>query len=192
MITGDIIAFGSLILNTQFYIDWWHLCALNILGYVCTLIVEIADLHLEKTSFNYPVIRNEFNGFHKKHKNVIAHILTTFIGLVGLCGLFPIQKCLLFSATAIGYKYSIGNQELALVSALFVSLSSVVSTYFRLSSCHNTSLIIISISIQEMSHYIFSERTMMSEYWKKPIGTALKTWVYHTCWLVPLVLNTIF
>jgi len=199
MIVGDIISISALLITPCFWNNWYPLIMLHIVAYMFVLFQEISQVHISSNK-TFQEIYNHFAIFHKSKGNIWTHVLTTFIGFVGLFGLFAKYSSyslapVIYIVVAFLYRYSIGYEEIAHISAIFVTFAFLVAKWLTeylpqdMSMYFFFSAVIIAILGQEASHLFFKETTMMADYISSKDATT--TFMLHTFWLVPLLVKRV-
>lgn len=151
----------------------------------------------------YEHVASQFHPFHKHDLNALFHVFTTGLGVWG-----AIQLAVSLHAESAVYVYAavIALTSPALTAALhsaFVygclavsvtDMQSFVPTCFveegaffnsPLTFC--TLAVALGYGLQDLSHYLTDEQTMMSSYIKSNPAMLL----IHTLWLMPLVIDSV-
>ena len=158
------------------------------------------------TKETYAHVAAEFHPFHKHDLNVLAHVLTTSLGVWGFVQLAVECNCLaavmVYAVlvvwttplrTAILHSVLLRGMLLlspSLVGDAFVSLCTYASvsvpSFTPLHVC--IAAIVLGYGLQDLAHYLACEPTYMNSYM-----AAQKPWMLaiHSLWLLPLVIDSI-
>tara|TARA_E500000178_G_scaffold356666_1_gene436835 strand:- start:6522 stop:8207 length:1686 start_codon:yes stop_codon:yes gene_type:complete len=186
MIVGNIIFLSGLLINNDFRRNSKNLIILQISGYLVQMFLEDKNIHLEN---DYNKIKNEFSLYHKKNGNIRAHLITTIIGFIALVGYIgnlsespEILKCFILTIIHILNRYTLPEHQ------LFLNNCILFLTYFvtKTKKFNYISILILSVILQELSHYVYKEKTYISSY------NEYSKLILHNIWLVPLVINSYF
>lgn len=184
MIMGNIIFLFGLLVNNDFRRSSKNLIAFQICGYLVQMFLEDNDIHLES---DYKKIKNEFSLYHKNNGNIRVHLITTIVGFVALIGCIgklngssDILKCFILTIVHILNRYTLPEDQLFLNNCL------LFLTYFitKNKKFNYIFVMIVSVILQELSHYVFNEKTYISSY------NEISKLILHNIWLVPLVINS--
>lgn len=184
MIIGNIIFLFGLLVNNDFRRSSKNLIAFQICGYLVQMFLEDNDIHLES---DYKKIKNEFSLYHKNNGNIRVHLITTIVGFVALIGCIgklngssDILKCFILTIVHILNRYTLPEDQLFLNNCL------LFLTYFitKNKKFNYIFVLILSVILQELSHYVFNEKTYISSY------NEISKLILHNIWLVPLVINS--
>jgi hypothetical protein len=194
MIVGKLVGFAGLALHAPFRAAWWPLLVGHAACYVLVLCQEIAGRHV---AFRFEETYRDFARFHQRTGNVVVHLLTTGIGLLGIFGLIGTlgtTPAVAVSFTAALYAlfcaYTAPDQT-ALTSILFTGV--VLAVYFALPVLIwpvSVGLLVFGWLAQDLSHIVFRERTYMSSYQRE--RGAASHFVLHSVLLVPLLCRAAF
>lgn len=144
------------------------------------------------TKKSYQHVYSEFQSFHKHDVNVLFHVFTTGLGVWG-----AIQLALHYDLVAVVYLYA-GVIALttpwatAFLHSAFVYACLQISLDVLPYSLENplyTCLLVMAAGygLQDVSHWLFAEQTMMSSY----IASKPAMLLIHTLWLMPLVIDSV-
>jgi len=160
--------------------------------------MTLSGLFVSKTA--YKQIASEFHPFHKHDMNVFCHVWTTGLGLWGF---FQLAKCFGLDAAVYVYAGLVGLTTpffTSIVHTVFVVAMmqipqiqvSQVADAFDIQIDNNIYICIAAIAIgyglQDVSHWIFAEKTYMSTY----INASPLKLLIHSFWLMPLVIDSLF
>ena len=143
------------------------------------------------TKKSYEHVASQFRPFHKHDLNVLMHVFTTGLGVWG-----AIQLALQFDLLAAVYVYA------GVIAMTTPILTSVLHSAF-VYGCLQIPLSVIPLSLdplilslltiatgyglQDVSHWLCAEQTMMSSY----IASNPAMLLIHTLWLMPLVIDSV-
>lgn len=184
MIIGNIIFLSGLLINKDFRKSSKNIVLVQIAGYFIQMFLEDNNIYLDN---DYKKTKDEFSLYHKNRYNIRAHFVTTIVGFISLVGYTgnlsnssDLLKCFILTIIHILNRYTLPNHQ------LFLNNCVLFLTYFitKNKKFNYLSLLIISIILQELSHYIYKEKTYISSY-NEPSKLIL-----HNLWLVPLVINS--
>ena len=157
---------------------------------------DLKSIFYNKSSYNH--FAQSFHPFHKHDLNCLSHVVTTGLGVWG-----AIQMAVEFNAISIIYAYAVVIAlTTPVVTALFhtafvygcllLPIMDVMSAVTvesipggTLGVCFFT--IIAGYGLQDLTHWLCQEPTMMSSY----IKTDPSLLIVHTLWLMPLVIDTV-
>lgn len=122
-------------------------------------------------STHWDVIAQSFNNCHKNNGNVLVHLLTTPLGLIGALSLIRIATnsssfiaCLsLFYLLCLLAENSITNGVFA-CTVFFSMIIVLACKKFNLNVTKSILFIIVGYILQDISHYAFNEESMQSVY----------------------------
>ena len=186
MIVGNIIFLSGLLINSDFRRNSKNLIIFQISGYIVQMFLEDNNIHLEN---DYTKIKNEFSLYHKNNGNIRVHLITTIVGFIALIGYLgnlndssEILKCFILTILHILNRYTLPEHQLFLNNCIFFL------TYFvtKIKKFNYISILILSVILQELSHYVYHEKTYISSY------NEYSKLILHNIWLVPLVINSYF
>ena len=191
MILGKLIGYAGLALYPPFRAAWWPLLLAHVVFYLIVLAQEIADWHLAG-SYRFEEIYRDFARFHKRTGNVVVHLVTTGIGLLGILGLVGNLPAVAFIVAVYAFfcAYTTPDQT-ALMSILYLGV--VLAGYVALPALGwpvSLGLLVFGTVAQELSHVVFRERTYASSYLRGP--GAVGQYVLHSLLLVPLLCRAAF
>lgn len=121
-------------------------------------------------SSNWHQISDAFGICHKHPMNILAHLVTTPIGLLGVFSLLRkiFKTSVPSAALAFIYLLSLLNEDFTngIVLGTSVILLSVVylASKFRLGWIASIFLIALGYSLQDIAHYVYNEKTLQSSY----------------------------
>jgi len=158
-----------------------------------TSLLNPSSLFWTKESYHH--VAKEFHPFHKHDLNCLVHLVTTGLGVWG-----AIQLALQLDQINAVYAYAVLiAQTTPIVTAalhtafvfgcLQVPVTALDILDFELTEMMVCGLaIVVGFVLQDVSHYVFSEKTYMSSYMDEA-----KHWMLlvHTIWLMPLVIDSI-
>jgi len=144
----------------------------------------------------YKAVAAEFHPFHKHDLNCAAHLITTGVGVWGGLQL----AATVWDAKEAVYAYALlvaltSPMVTALLHTAFVyACLQVPVTSLQIQDYELSQLVVCGLAIaggyllQDVSHWIFCEKTYMDSY----MGAG-KAWmlVVHTVWLMPLVIDSL-
>ena len=142
----------------------------------------------------YGHVSSQFHVYHKHDLNVLAHLFTTGLGVWG-----TIQLALLydFEYAVVTYAFFIGLTAPFWTALIHTALVATMATVPALQvsalplEMNDICICLLAISmgygLQDLSHYVFQEKTYMSSY----IGARPLMLLVHTLWLFPLVIDSI-
>lgn len=117
---------------------------------------------------------DEFALHHKKPINIIIHVYTTSVSIISVIEIFDINDeylgiyymylCFLFFSL---------NENDFFISFVYFEMLRNVSYLIELEKITWLYILLSSICLQELSHYIVNEKTYLSEYIKKFINHTL-------------------
>lgn len=200
MIVGKLVGFAGLALHAPFRAAWWPLLLGHAACYVLVLCQEIANRHLGDT-YRFEETFRDFARFHQRTGNVVVHLVTTGLGLLGIFGLVGTL------ASALGATPVVVVSFVAALYAFFcaytapdqTALASILYTGVVLAACLSLPALIWPVSAgllvfgwvaQDLSHIVFRERTYMSSYQRE--RGAWVRFVLHSVLLVPLLCRAAF
>lgn len=196
MIAGKLIGFAGLALHAPFRAAWWPLLAGHVAFYLLVLCQEMTNRHLGN-SYRFEETFRDFARFHQRTGNVIAHLVTTGLGLLGVFGLVgafvPAPAVAVSFAAAIYALFCAytAPDHTALMSILYTGV--VLAAYLALpvpSWPVSLGLLVFATVAQELSHIVYRERTYMSSYQRE--RGAWAQFVLHSVLLVPLLCRAAF
>jgi len=193
MIVGKLVGFAGLALHAPFRAAWWPLLLGHVALYVIVLCQEIAKRHLGDT-YRFEETYRDFARFHRRTGNVVVHLITTGLGLLGIMGLVgafaPAAVPFVVVLYALFCAYTTPDQT-ALTSILYSGV--VLAVYLGLPVLGwpiSVGLLVFGTLAQELSHIVFRERTYMSSYQRE--RGASGQFVLHSLLLVPLLCRAAF
>ncbi|GIE97463.1 hypothetical protein Ari01nite_49280 [Paractinoplanes rishiriensis] len=194
MIAGKLIGFAGLALHAPFRAAWWPLLVAHVVCYLLVLCQEVAGRHLGD-SYRFEATYRDFARFHQRTGNVVVHLVTTGIGLLGILGLIGASappSAVAFAAALYAFfcAYTAPDQT-ALMSILYVGV--VLAAYFVLPPLGwlvPAGLLVAGTLAQELSHVVYRERTYLSSYQGQ--RGAWGQFVLHSVLLVPLLCRAAF
>lgn len=142
----------------------------------------------------YKQVSSEFHPYHKHDLNVLVHLFTTGLGIWG-----TIQLALLYGLdyAVVAYAFIIALTTPFWTAFIHAAIVSAMATVPALQvdalplEINNVYICLLAIAVgyglQDLSHYIFQEKTYMGAY----IYTRPFMLVVHTLWLLPLVIDSI-
>lgn len=156
------------------------------------------------TKHYYKAVASQFHPYHKHDVNVMLHVFTTGLGMWGafhLAAAYQLEVAVYIYAVVIGLTTPIWTAILhtAFVAAcmtllpLGTILAWIVDTGITLPEALMDPVklcgvaIILGYGLQDVSHWICQEETMMSSY----IGKNPTMLLIHTLWLMPLVIDAV-
>lgn len=143
----------------------------------------------------YDHVAAEFHPFHKHDLNVFCHLLTTGLGVWG-----AFQLAIAYDLQVIIYAYAV------LIAMTTPFLTFALHTGFVAAVLHlpqlqveavpleldprviSVTAIVLGYGLQDVSHWIFGEKTYMASYMGKGQAYML---VIHSIWLMPLVIDSV-
>jgi len=196
MIVGKLVGFAGLALHAPFRVAWWPLLLGHLAGYVIVLCQEVANRHVGDT-YRFEETYRDFARFHQRMGNVVVHLLTTGVGLLGIFGLigaFAPTPAVAVSFAAALYAlfcaYTTPDPT-ALMSILYSGVT--LAVYLSLPALNwpvSVGLLVFGTVAQELSHIVFRERTYVSSYQRE--RGASGQFVLHSLLLVPLLCRAAF
>jgi hypothetical protein len=196
MIVGKLIGFAGLALSAPFRAAWWPLLLGHVAFYLLVLAQETSRRHLGDT-YRFEETYRDFARFHQRTGNVVVHLVTTGLGLLGILGLIGAfvpapAAAVAFAAAVYAFfcAYTTPDQT-ALMSILFTGV--VLAVYLALPVLGwpvSVGLLVLGTAAQELSHIVFRERTYMSSYQRE--RGAWKQFLLHSVLLVPLLCRAAF
>ena len=184
MILGNIVFFSGLLINNDFRKNNKNLIIFQICGYLLQMILENNDIYFEN---DYYKIKKEFSLYHKNNGNIKFHMITTIIGFVSLIGYIgnlsessDILKYFILTIIHILNRYTLPEHQLFLNNCLLIFTYFITKNY-KFNYIH---ILLLSVILQELSHYFYNEKTYISSYNEK------SKLILHNLWLVPLVINS--
>ncbi|WP_433379461.1 methyltransferase [Actinoplanes sp. CA-142083] len=196
MIVGKLIGFAGLALSAPFRAAWWPLLVGHVAFYVLVLCQETTKRHLGD-SYRFEETFRDFVRFHRRTGNVVVHLITTGLGLLGIFGLVGAfvpapAVAVAFAAAIYAFfcAYTTPDQT-ALMSILYTGV--VLAVYLVLPVLGwpiSVGLLVFGTVAQELSHIVFRERTYMSSYQSQ--SGAWAQFVLHSLLLVPLLCRAAF
>lgn len=194
MIVGKFAGFAGLALSTPFREAWWPLLVAHAGFYVVVLIQEVAKLHVGDT-YRFEATYTDFARFHQRTGNVVVHLVTTGMGLIGVMGLIgdvaPASAVAFAAAVYALFCAYTSPDQTALMSILYTAV--VLGAYLLLPPLGwpvALGLLIVGTVGQELSHIVYDERTYMSSYQRDPGAWA--QFILHSLLLVPLLCRAAF
>ena len=193
MIVGKLVGFAGLALHAPFRAAWWPLLLGHVALYVIVLCQEIAKRHLGDT-YRFEETYRDFARFHQRTGNVVVHLITTGLGLLGILGLVGAFAPAAVPFVAVLYAFFCAYttpDQTALTSILYTGV--VLAVYFGLPVLGwpvSLGLLVFGTVAQELSHIVFRERTYMSSYQRE--RGASGQFVLHSLLLVPLLCRAAF
>jgi hypothetical protein len=189
MIVGKLVGFAGLALHGPFRAAWWPLLLGHAACYAIVLCQELANRHLGD-AYRFEATYRDFARFHQRTGNVVVHLVTTGLGLLGIFGLVgAIAPAAVVSFVAVLYvffcAYTTPGQT-ALASILYSGV--VLAAYLVLPELGwpvSLGLLVFATVAQELSHIVFRERTYLSSYQGE--RGAAGQFVLHSLLLVPLL-----
>ena len=145
----------------------------------------------------YKNVKKDFDKYHLKRGNIMVHLLTTIIGFISFIAIakkiyeyYGFDKSsskvfILFILTIFHflYRYVVPDSQ-NFINMVVLSIAYYITTAFP--NLRYELLLVLSIVIQELSHYFFKEKTYMSTY------NSPKKLLLHNLYLLPLVLHKFF
>jgi len=196
MIVGKLVGFAGLALYAPFRAAWWPLLAGHVACYVLVLCQEATNRHVGDT-YRFEETYRDFARFHRRTGNVVVHLITTGLGLLGILGLIGVfapapAVAASFAAALYAFfcAYTTPDQT-ALMSILYTGV--VLAVYLVLPVLGwpvSVGLLVFGTVAQELSHIVFRERTYMSSYQRE--SGAAGQFVLHSLLLVPLLCQAAF
>jgi hypothetical protein len=196
MIVGKLVGFAGLALYAPFRAAWWPLLVVHAACYLLVLGQELAKRHLGDT-YRFEETYRDFARFHQRTGNVVVHLISTGLGLLGVLGLigaFVPAPAVAVSFAAAIYAFFCAYtapDQTALMSILYTGV--VLGVYLVLPVLSwpvALGLLIFGTVAQELSHLVYGERTYMSSY-QRERGAGAK-FVLHSVLLVPLLCRAAF
>lgn len=196
MIVGKLAGFAGLALHGPFRDAWWPLLAGHVVFYLLVLGQETARRHVGDT-YRFDGTYRDFARFHQRTGNVVVHLLTTGLGLLGILGL--IGACAPAPAVAVSFAAAVyaffcaytTPDHTALTAILFTGV--VLAVFLVLPVLGwpvSVGLLVFATVAQELSHIVFRERTYLSSYQRERGATG--QFVLHSLLLVPLLCRAAF
>jgi len=138
----------------------------------------------------FHIFSKDFNNYHKNSYNILVHLFTTFL-ITGVVLSYLEKETIknIFILYLLMTKLAIRNDNLWFINSTLTYLSIIFAYNLKLKNRNKLIFFVSLIVIQELSHYVFNEKTYQSTYLFKK-GKVFKS-LYHTLYLQPLVLNTI-
>jgi len=200
MIVGKLIGFAGLALYAPFRAAWWPLLLGHVVCYLIVLCQEVADWHV-RGAYRFEETYRDFARFHRRTGNVVVHLVSTGIGLVGVLGLVGSFAHLIGGTPVAAVSFAVAvyvlfcayttPDQIALASMLYSGI--VLAAYLVLPAPSwpvSIGLVVFGWVAQDLSHIVFRERTYMSSY-RRERG-ALGQFVLHSLLLVPLLCRAAF
>ena len=194
MITGKLLGFAGLALSAPFRAAWWPLLVGHVVCYLLVLGQELSKRHVGDT-YRFDDTYRDFARFHQRTGNVVVHLVTTGLGLLGIFGLvgaFAPAAAVAFVVGVYAFfcAYTTPDQ-IALASIIYLGV--VLAGYLVLPALSwpvALGLLVFGTVAQELSHIVYRERTYMSSYQRK--RGAVGQFVLHSLLLVPLLARAAF
>lgn len=196
MIVGKLVGFAGLALSGPFRAAWWPLLVAHVACYLLVLGQELAKRHLGD-SYRFEATFRDFVRFHQRTGNVVVHLVTTGLGVLGVFGLIgafvPVPAAAVAFAAAV-YAFFCAYttpDPTALMSILYTGV--VLAVYLALPVLGwpvSLGLLVFGTVAQELSHVVYRERTYMSSY-QNGRG-AWGQFALHSLLLVPLLCRAAF
>jgi hypothetical protein len=200
MIVGKFIGFAGLALHAPFRAAWWPLLLGHVACYAVVLLQEVTGWNVGET-YRFEETYRDFARFHQRTGNVVAHLFTTGLGLLGVLGLVGA------GAHALGATPAVAATFVATLYALFCAYTTpdptarmsilysgvVLTVYLSLPALSwpiSLGLLVFGTLAQELSHLVYRERTYMSSYQRE--RGASGQLVLHSLLLVPLLCRAAF
>jgi Phospholipid methyltransferase len=156
------------------------------------------------TKHSYNVVASQFHPYHKHDVNVMLHLFTTGLGLWGafqMAAAYDLELAVYFYAAVIALTTPFWTAALhtAFVATCMLALpletvlTSIAATGVSLPDALMDPVkfcgvaIALGYGLQDVSHWICQEETMMSSY----IGKNPAMLAVHTLWLMPLVIDAV-
>ena len=115
------------------------------------------------------------------------HMITTIVGFVSLIGYIgnlsessDILKYFILTIIHILNRYTLPDHQLFLNNCLLIFTYFITKNY----KFNYIYILLLSVILQELSHYFYNEKTYISSYNEK------SKLILHNLWLVPLVINS--
>ena len=134
-------------------------------------------------------LERDFLSFHQKPLNVVLHLLTTPLGLLGTFSLLASLHPRLGMLGALAVTLSFFGRvplRLALASGALLLGLAQLATLLTMDTMQALALIVAGYGLQELAHRVSGEQTFQSSY-EQQQGAA-QNFALHTWMLVPLVL----
>mmetsp|Transcript_50251 Transcript_50251/g.76486 ORF Transcript_50251/g.76486 Transcript_50251/m.76486 type:complete len:587 (+) Transcript_50251:78-1838(+) len=150
---------------------------------------SLSSIFVTKKAYEY--VASEFHPYHKHDLNVLAHVLTTGVGIWG-----AIQLALVFDLQVAVFAYAIiiatttPFWTAAFHTAMVWALVQVPITVIPLElDAVKLCCVVVAAGygLQDLAHWLAVEQTMMSSYIKSNPSML----IVHTLWLMPLVIDCI-
>ena len=196
MIIGNLIFLGGILLNKNFRKKNKYLIAFQVLGYIIQMCLEDYKIYFKDKKDKYKNVKKDFDKYHLKRGNIRLHLLTTITGFISFIAItkkvyeYGFDKTsskvfILFILTIFHflYRYVITDSQNFINMVVFPIAYYIPTTFPHL---RYELLLVLSIVIQELSHYFFKEKTYMSTY------NSPKKLLLHNLYLLPLVLDKFF
>jgi hypothetical protein len=143
----------------------------------------------------YQQVSSEFHPYHRHDLNVFCHLWTTGLGIWGgiqLAMLYDLQYAVIAYAAivAVTTPFWTALVHTAMVAAIALVPSMQVDALpLEMDNLYICLLAIVAgFGLQDVSHYIFQEKTYMGAYiYSRPLMLFV-----HTLWLLPLVIDSVF
>lgn len=196
MILGKLVGFAGLALHAPFRAAWWPLLLGHVVFYLLVLGQETAKRHLGE-SYRFAETFQDFARFHQRTGNVVVHLVSTALGLLGVLGLLgafvPVPAVAVAFAVAVYALFCAytAPDQIALMSILYSGV--VLAGYLLLPVLSwpvALGLLVFGTLAQELSHIIYRERTYLSSYQRE--RGAWGQFVLHSLLLVPLLCQAAF
>ena len=195
MIVGKFVGFAGLALHAPFRASWWPLLLAHVTFYVIVLCQEMTKRHLGDT-YGFEETYRDFARFHQRTGNVVVHLVTTGLGLLGVFGLVGTLALALGAAPAVAVSFAAGVYALfcaytapdqtALASILYTAVA--LLGYLVLPAPGwpvALGMLVVATVAQDVSHIVFRERTYLSSYQGE--RGAWMRFLLHSVLLVPLL-----
>lgn len=132
----------------------------------------------------------EFKNTHSQQLNILMHLITTTIGCIGFINIISFQYIfLMFYSAYILYNTSYFTGIITFL--YFVCIYNILN-FIDIDTNLSYILIFSAFILQELSHYITNEQTLVSTYYNRLNFTFVKQYIQHTIFLVPLLIDTVF
>ncbi|GIF63895.1 hypothetical protein Ais01nite_19300 [Asanoa ishikariensis] len=200
MIVGKLVGFAGLALHAPFRAAWWPLLLAHVACYVVVLCQEVANRHVGDT-YRFEATYRDFARFHQRTGNVVVHLFSTGIGLLGVCGLVGAGALALGATPSMAVSFAAvlyaffcaytAPDQTAVASILYTGF--VLAVYLSIPTLGwliSAVLVVVGWVAQDVSHIVFRERTYMSSY-QRGRG-AVGQFVLHSVLLVPLLCRAAF
>jgi len=142
----------------------------------------------------YEQVSSEFHPYHKHHLNVLVHLFTTGLGVWGA---IQLAKLFGFEYAVAAYAFIIALTSPFCTALIHTALVAAMATIpalqvdavpLKMNAIYVCLLAIaIGYGLQDLSHYVFQEKTYMGTY----INTRPLMLFVHSLWLLPLVIDSI-